>query len=547
MQSNSKKSLICSKKTKKLTHTIKTILQTFPEGVIIRTPDQVSNSVIIKFTNDFIKHNFSNTNSEQPNDISSTQVNIVHEKDNSNSLESENSLTLDEFLWSQEMIKGLSIESDNGVMGIGFEGFYESRGIVDNLLGDSLSKNRKWEYIKLIFATAQFPFHLSPNVNASARTLDLWRQDGEGFIWEILSCLRQEMMFINSELEDQQSVENIIEVRSQPDHINMQPNENEQDSQCQVFNVKTIQVLWVNNPSSFMHVFINTTQVRKLEEMKAKNKWQKLMFASASHEFRTPLNAFVNSLQIIDMTIESFKQLLAAFGSAQSSWEQFYPTLDKMITIGRISLKLLLNLIEDILDLAKFDANRFELNIGEFKLRDVVNEVNSIFKFQCQERRLEFKIEWSSRIYNKEYRSDAKRVKQVIINLVSNSLKFTMYGRIVLSIREIRRQRHNYLEFSVYDTIVGIKRKDIAKLFVMFNMIENNRRLLNQSGTGIGLWISKKLVESLGGEIDVKSEENNWTQFTFTKIIILKILYLITIIFINFIFSLNLLKFICDY
>ena len=83
---------------KKLTHTIKTILQTFPEGVIIRTPDQVSNSVIIKFTNDFIKHNFSNTNSEQPNDISSTQVNIVHEKDNSNSLESEDSLMLDEFL-----------------------------------------------------------------------------------------------------------------------------------------------------------------------------------------------------------------------------------------------------------------------------------------------------------------------------------------------------------------------------------------------------------------------------------------------------------------
>ena len=324
------------------------------------------------------------------------------------------------------------------------------------------------------------------------------------------------MMFINNQLEDQQSTENIIEVKIQPDSINVQPNENEQDNKCQVFNVKTIQVLWANNPSSFMHVFINTTQVRKLEEMKAKNKWQKLMFASASHEFRTPLNAFVNSLQIIDMTIESFKQKLAAFSSARLSWEQFYPTLDKMITIGRISSKLLLNLVEDILDLAKFDANRFELNIGEFKLRDVVNEVNSIFKFQCQERRLEFKIEWSSRIYDKEYRSDAKRVKQVIINLVSNSLKFTMYGRIVLSIREIRRHRHNYLEFTVYDTGVGIKREDIGKLFEMFGMIEKNRRLLNQSGTGIGLWISKKLVESLGGKIHVESEEHSWTRFTFT-------------------------------
>ena len=386
---------------KKLTHTIKTILQTFPEGVIIRTPDQVSNSVIIKFTNDFIKHNFSNTNSEQPSDISSTQVNIVHEKDNSSSLESEDSLMLDEFLWSQET------------------------------------------------------------------------------------------MFINSQLEDQQSVENIIEVRRQTDNVNVQPNDNEQDSQCQVFNVKTIQVLWANNPSSFMHVFINTTQVRKVEEMKAKNKWQKLMFASATHEFRTPLNAFVNSLQIIDMTIESLKQKLTAFDSARSSWEQFYPTLDKMITIGRISSKLQLNLVEDILDLAKFDANRFELNISEFKLKEIVDEINSIFQFQCKERKIEFGIEWSNNILEKQYRSDPKRIKQVIINLVSNSLKFTMKGHIIVSVREVERKNKNYLEFKVLDTGIGIKQEDIGKLFMLFSMIDKNRRLYNQSGTGIGLSISK--------------------------------------------------------
>ena len=294
---------------KKLTHTIKTILQTFPEGVIIRSPDEISKSIKTKFTNDFIHKTFNIDPVLNNKEASDIIVWIVHEKENSNSMESEDFQFLDEFLSNQEW---------------------------------------KWE---------------------------------------------------QKQFENFASVDNIIEIRKQDSDNENCKLDHDQEINHQIFNVKTIQVWWENNSTSYMHVFINTTEVRKLEEMKAKNKCQKLMFASASHEFRTPLNAFMNSLTLIDITIGNLKEKVARIKDAKQVCEPFYPTLDKMITIGKISSKLLMNLVEDILDLAKFDANRFELNIGEFKMKEVVSEINSIFMFQWQERKIDFKIEISQRIY----------------------------------------------------------------------------------------------------------------------------------------------------
>ena len=353
-----------------------------------------------KFTNDFIWNAFEKEKLNNQNEFESIMINIMNNKENTNSFESDSEITLEEFLNSQEY-----------------------------------------------WASQQ-------------------------------------------QLEGAQSIENNIIVKN-PDELSNQLNESENDFSYKIFNVKTIKVWWENNPTSYMHVFINTTEVRKLEEMKAKNKCQKLMFASASHEFRTPLNAFMNSLTLIDITIGNLKEKVARIKDAKQVCEPFYPTLDKMITIGKISSKLLMNLVEDILDLAKFDANRFELNIGKFKLKEIVDEVNSMFMFQCQERKIDFKVRLRNSIYEKEYNSDAKRIKQILINLISNSLKFTMEGNIVLSIKENIRNNKCYLEFRVEDTGIGIKHEDIGKLFKLFGMIDSNRKIYNQSGTGIGLSISK--------------------------------------------------------
>lgn len=82
--------------------------------------------------------------------------------------------------------------------------------------------------------------------------------------------------------------------------------------------------------------------------------------------------------------------------------------------------------------------------------------------------------------------------------------------------QRVRRGSLSLLQFQVEDSGVGIAQADIGKLFSLFGMLENNRRQMNQSGTGIGLSISKRLVESLGGEIEVESREGSWTRFTFT-------------------------------
>ena len=174
-------------------------------------------------------------------------------------------------------------------------------------------------------------------------------------------------------------------------------------------------------------------------------------------------------------------------------------------------------LVDDILDLAKFDSNRFLLNISKFKLREVIEEINYIFKFQWDEKHLAFNILWDPEVVDSYFCSDSKRIKQVLINLISNSFKFTENGGIRIEISDYVHHRKKYLKFSVTDTGIGIHKDDIPKLFAMFGMIrKNNSSQLNKWGSGIGLWISKKIVESLGGKITWESEDGKWTWFTFS-------------------------------
>ena len=177
--------------------------------------------------------------------------------------------------------------------------------------------------------------------------------------------------------------EQIIEIRRKVQHINDEGNSCDEEFKVEsVYNVKSVGVAWENNKLSFMHVFVDMTNVQNLEKIKATNKCQQLMFSSVSHEFRTPLNAFVNSTQIVEYAFDNIKQKLRLYPEIETQVEQWYAKVDKMLTISKISSKQLLNLVEDILDLARFDAGRFELNIGTFKLADVLHEIEYIFSFQ---------------------------------------------------------------------------------------------------------------------------------------------------------------------
>ena len=281
------------------------------------------------------------------------------------------------------------------------------------------------------------------------------------------------------------------------------------------FNIKSIRVSWDQNNDSFMHSFIDTSQVRKLEEVRATNKCQQTMFASVSHEFRTPINAFSNSLLLVRMKVDEIQQIIKSFPKIYDKVEMDFQKIDKFIKIGEVSSKLLLILVEDILDSAKVSEGKFKTNIDEFNIVDVVKEIEYIFEFQWVQKNLKFAVNWDPRLNNKTFCSDSKRIKQVLINLISNSMKFTERGGIEVKVKPKRFHGSKYLKFSVKDTGIGIKASDIGKLFWMFSMISKGRRKYNPTGSGIGLSISKKIVESLGGHIHIQSEYGKFSKFTF--------------------------------
>ena len=130
-------------------------------------------------------------------------------------------------------------------------------------------------------------------------------------------------------------------------------------------------------------------------------------------------------------------------------------------------------LVEDVLDMIKFSINTFSLDLEFFKLKEILSEIKYIFAFQWEEKHLNFAIEWESDPENIIFRSDKRRIKQVLINLISNSYKFTEEGSITLKIKSLKNHNAKYLQFTVIDTGIGISKADMTKLFKMFAMVSN--------------------------------------------------------------------------
>jgi signal transduction histidine kinase len=152
-----------------------------------------------------------------------------------------------------------------------------------------------------------------------------------------------------------------------------------------ICNIKTTKVEW-EGVSSFMHVFIDMTDFYKLEEAKNNIKLQKIMFASASHEFRTPLNAIMMSYEFIKSSNQIYTDLMNPYGGLSRRDSQRVDKCKSDITkftdIGYSSSVLLLSLIEDVLDLSKMEAGTFKINIDDFMIPGLIQEVASIFSIQ---------------------------------------------------------------------------------------------------------------------------------------------------------------------
>ena len=276
------------------------------------------------------------------------------------------------------------------------------------------------------------------------------------------------------------------------------------------FNVKTFNINWEGNPS-YMHVFIDITDIQKLEEANNNIRCQKIMFASVSHEFRTPLNAIMHSYSFIDDQLQSIKK-----GDFKSENEQdkTFARINKFLKMGKNSSILLLSLVEDILSLSKMEAGTFNTSMTQFSIEELVSEVSDVFEMQCHYKNIRLVIDIDDSLTGMRAISDHGRIKQILLNLLSNALKFTFKGSISVTVSKQVVEGELWVFFIVADTGIGIRKENHHHLFSLFGKLPDADQI-NSNGSGIGLTISRKYCETLGGKIWLESEQNEGTKVSF--------------------------------
>jgi signal transduction histidine kinase len=230
----------------------------------------------------------------------------------------------------------------------------------------------------------------------------------------------------------------------------------------------------------------------KTRELEAANKHKSEFLASMSHELRTPLNAILGFNEMI---------LGEIYGAVPADMKEPLADIQK-------SGKHLLRLINNVLDLAKIEAGRMELALGEYSVQDAVEGVRSTLRPLAAEKGLELTAA-VPRDIPLAY-GDAGRITQCLMNLAGNALKFTRRGQVDIS----AKLRDGVLMYRVNDTGIGIAPDKIGTLFAEFKQTDPTIAS-EYGGTGLGLSISKKFVEMHGGRIWVESEVGKGSSFIF--------------------------------
>jgi len=238
----------------------------------------------------------------------------------------------------------------------------------------------------------------------------------------------------------------------------------------------------------------NAEQKTKIAEDAVKSKQQFL--SNMSHEIRTPMNAIIGFTNVVLNTKLDDKQ-------------------KEYLNAVKVSGEALIILINDILDLAKVDAGKMTFEKINFNLFDSVSGMLQLFETKIQEKNLRLQKEYDADIPC-IVSGDPLRLRQIILNLVSNAVKFTSSGTITVCVKKLKADKNNIsIEFSVTDTGSGIHEKQLKRIFDDFGQ-ETYETSRLYGGTGLGLSIVKKLVELQGGTISVKSTLGKGSTFSFS-------------------------------
>jgi len=228
------------------------------------------------------------------------------------------------------------------------------------------------------------------------------------------------------------------------------------------------------------------------QELQRTNQLKNQFLANTSHEIRTPLSSIIG-----------FTHLLLAQG--------YDPTKQRhheYLNIIQSSGKHLLALINDILDLSKIEANQLEVNWEEIDVPQLCRNVLALVKEKAANKGLQMRLDIDSKIKNMV--ADPLRLKQILLNLLFNAVKFTKTGTVGLEVNG----KNDLMYFTVWDTGIGISKENQSELFQPYFQIFNERHVNGEEGTGLGLTVTRKLAEIHSGWVEVESVVNKGSRFT---------------------------------
>lgn len=234
-------------------------------------------------------------------------------------------------------------------------------------------------------------------------------------------------------------------------------------------------------------------QKKKIEEL---NRMQNHFFSSMSHEIRTPINTIIGLNEMI--LRENVSEEVASDAKNIQS-----------------ASKMLLSLINDILDMSKIESGKMDIVPVVYHTGDMLSDLVNMIWIRAREKNLEFHIDVDKKLPSKLY-GDEVRIKQILINILNNSVKYTQSGSITLSIHCEKNEKGKVsVIYSVADTGMGIKKESIPYLFKPFKRVDEEKNHFIE-GTGLGLAIVKQLVDLMGGKIEVNSVYTKGSTFVVT-------------------------------
>lgn len=239
---------------------------------------------------------------------------------------------------------------------------------------------------------------------------------------------------------------------------------------------------------------IERTLQQKNLELERANRAKDRFLATMSHELRTPLNAILGFTGLMLMRLPG----------------PLTETQERQLTHVQSSGRHLLALINDLLDLARIESGHTDLSIEDVDLRAVVDEVAATLRPAAESRGLSLAVEWPAGPLM--VRADRRALQQVVLNLLGNAIKFTVLGGVRIRSAAAEREGRAMRTLAVIDTGVGIGPEDQARLFQAFVRVGDRRT--QEEGTGLGLHLSRKLVEQMAGALTLESEPGRGSTFT---------------------------------